>query len=1351
MSENLEGFFEALSSEGTTQAKGLSFTVESEKARKKLQEFALAHPEHFQLLAIAGLYALGSRHFHLTVDADDFRLEAESELPRLPFTNLWSYASGGGEAVGYRLLALSLLTSTRLDNIAWSVSSRDEDGSWDYSLSIKSGEPGVSAISKSADGVTGIRLQARRNSLGHVALRYLGRLKDRMTGQRNSEERLVRERMFLPKDTSLTINKVEILPDLSQDARRALAVLESGQAPTLFDSQTLFKSSSDLTASVVLLEPERAADPGLPGSPDSMLWIWNGLKMDSTALGAEFAGFRAFVWAAELQPDLSLSQLVSDRAKQTLENKVKSLTRELLEKYVPTLTQEIRQSNADLGAEPFLGRLEIVKSALRARISLSKARTRLGRLNRILIECPILLGSDETGVRRWISFEEIWKELEASRPVAVWNVGEISPLPAYPGRPLVLETKQKDIKLLRRLIPKWGIIEASKVEQNLSEMLRKQDLPTIEGSLGGRFDLGGEAIEWSFSAAVSSSRLLLAGADGVRVLSRQNDWPVGVTVRVSEDQRVDYSGKFMDSALESSLLGGLLRELAKAIGQLDSQRLLEEEAVRSLLKFLKTSGSHSGLLEYDWLPVWSAEKGLHVISPAAYLKHLEEMRAPCFYLSSPPQTPETLTGHAAKLKIALIFDSESDTLEKVLGQKTVQASWLNSLQQLLADPPGLIWSAKLSAPLAFPQLRSLWMGVIARGGLPEGESLRRDLVSGLLVGEQQSAWLYPSLEVRAEWVDGWPDSQGTEWGLGGVDAERTLGRACLCLGERFLTEAQPAMLLKVDPLLLSSWIFDLLAEPQRGSAKGSHREEKNLLSESVVRSILTFLRTKERLPILLELDWLTVWSAESGTHTISPTAFLQHLVEMKAPCFYLPAPPESIEPFPEPVAKLRIALLNDSDAEALGKVIGRKHIRASWLCSLKAFSVDPPGLLWSAKLSVTLPFPQLRSLWMGVLATGTLPKGESLRQDVMAEQVVCERRFDWKYPSLMIRAEWFDGWPGCEGTDWEYGGRDTVLTLDRACQRLAARFLLKAGPAAVLDMDPALLATWMYELVSKPGGRNQPYFLSKGGRKVSFDSLPSVVDYVCLPADLESAQLGVVYLPGPLAKDLAEIDGSRTWQEVSSAEEALRRNLLGKCVDETTPETSEIQYSSEESRTSLNEPIQRQKFQRPVKPPVPPKIENASEIDPAKKVDRRLEVEAGPKTEHPEPVKIPPLEQSSVLVDPASLRRSELQELFDDLQYFIEEPIRSQYRRFLQALKIKPEEHGFLQVASNDVVLRRDAIALLPEASQRVYLHSALFSTFNRLRHEVTDLDERNFHLALLGWAIRSGKGPPDPRTKRPT
>lgn len=846
----LEGLFDALMEEGTTQERGLSFTLESEKARKKLQEFAVAHPEHFQLLALAGLYALGARSFEVIADADDFALHTELLLEREMFEKLWSRAGGSGNRHGARLLALSFLTSARLDEVEWRILSSDEHGPWSYRLPIKGGEVAQAQLGPGEPGQSGTRLSVKRRSLGLVAKRYLERLRDRLVQREGADERLLRERLFLTKDSRLSVNGKFFEPSHASLPVRALAVMESGPVPTLVECDLPFRADRGATIGVILVHPSQVDVAALPGERNSLLWIWNGLTMDRTSLGEEFSYFRAFVWADELQPDLSLSQLISNDAKQKLERAAKTLARDLLHSYVSKLGQELSGQGDLLDDQPFRERLKVVKKALRDRISLKRARNRLASLNRALIACPILLGSDSLGKVRWWTFEEIWMELEEKRSVAASPAGESWVVPACPERPVVLCTEPEDWEMLSALLPSWALKRTEDVLARIESLEQgASELREADGDYRGAFKLAQWEFRWRFSSGQEFSTLHCPGTAGLVTLRPWAETLQGFAVTCRDRLQATYDAKLVDRELAESLQRRLLEELCRemAEGPLKPDDLKYLDACSGVVQSLTGSTAVGAVREIAWLPVYSLGYGLEKISLLSLEGRLQTLDCPCYELTRVPDQLDPLPSPWTEVPFVLCQPRGRSALSSALGRRMIPGRWLSKARRCSPDLGGGIWSGTLATWERPEAVQSLNLWVAADGELAKGESRRVEYREGVAVLDQTRPWVYPGLKLEIHWSRGWPGCEGTPWVLGGEACESDLSTACLLLGRSFLEQAEMESFLQAPPELLAGWTFDLLSDPVHRDLRVLLRADGRKISLRELSSEIVYFRQADQL------------------------------------------------------------------------------------------------------------------------------------------------------------------------------------------------------------------------------------------------------------------------------------------------------------------------------------------------------------------------------------------------------------------------------------------------------------------------------------------------------------------------
>jgi hypothetical protein len=835
----LEQLFAGLAGEGTTQERGASFTLASEKAREKLQEFALSEPANFQLLAVAGLFALGSRSFEISVDADDFILSADHSLDREPFKDLWAYVSRGSEqsaVIGSRLLAMALLTSVRLGDVLWSIESNDEQGDWRFALTVRRGQLLEEAPRASTrQGLAGTRLQAKRKHLGQIAERYLNRWLGNEGPSPNRDLQLLRKRLFIPSACTLMLNGVcaGVTP---APAGAVLAVLETEGAPRLAACQNTHRLSRDYCASILLCDPGLDDRGVLPGEGNQMHWIWHGLSMRGTPLEGDLRHVRAFVWAPQLRPDLSFTSLVDNRDKQALERNIRNLARDLLDRFVRQLSLEIANSG-QLDPGPFATRLAMVRELILERIDPRKDPSRFASLNRALIDCPLFPGSGEDGRPRWVSFREIWMELGSQRRVA--RLETYQEVPAWPGRPLVLFATAADTEMFRPRFPFFRLFPGATVLEQLDKLAPRPGMPTArpEASpalLHGSTTVAGHAVLWSLEKGAAErfqadpamgGTLMVRLPGGAAFLDGTLGLPAGFSALVEADWRLAYEGGLADQGLREQLAVSLAASFCAAVSaRPDPAEPLDAWLSSMALRWIAALPSSIGpWQEQAWLAI--AQNGrMRRCSPGALQKDLARLQAPPYAAPWESKLPAKLPLDWQAVPLVLAAPGQFEVLAELLGQPVQEVRGFELLLQrrLPAWPQQLmVWSGCLEgaeAGAVSPDLLSLRLGIPRSRPGAHRRARVANLLRGYFLAESSQAWQLPYVRVQADWRDGWPDGKGeARLGVAPGGASSTMYRACLRLGLQFLGQAPAEAILAAEPEVVATLIFELLSDPQTAS------------------------------------------------------------------------------------------------------------------------------------------------------------------------------------------------------------------------------------------------------------------------------------------------------------------------------------------------------------------------------------------------------------------------------------------------------------------------------------------------------------------------------------------------------
>ncbi len=911
---DIEKLFAGLAGVGTTEASGLGFTLESEKAREKLQQFALAQPENYQLLVLAGLYALGCRHFELTIDADDFRVQADTPLDREPFSHLWSFVSRGSDSptvIGCRLLAMAVLTSVRLDEMEWSLESQDAAGPWRFQAVVRRGLLRESPLQSGDVPIPGVSLWVRRRKLSQIAMRFVARLFGR--GRGGFDEALIRRRVVLPRGASLVCNGQPLTPDLPR-SERVLASLSTGQAPDLIEAPLAYRLERDYDIAVVLCRPAeegRGEEGGLPGEDNQAVWVWNGLRMDSTVLGGELDCCRAMVWAPSLHPDLSFSSLVDNRDKQALERNVRSMARELIDRWVREVSPKVAGSEPQFDA--FESEREMVRYAVRHRLDPGRDWKRLASLNRALSEFPLLVGSGPDGKVRWISLLEIRRELDAGRAVAAFSAtpgGESPPLvPAWHDRPLVLYTSTRERDFLNGRFPSWRLGSAEQVLEQLGKLQRVArplvDTETVPPLLKGEFTFEGAALRWEIfrlpgAGKRAPAQLQVRRPDGTSFCDSGRRLPPGMRITAKADWMPTFRGELLDQGLANRLEQRLLEELCQAMVEAYSSRppTTVEAELTGLILGLKGRSWEGRLLALPWLLLSDGDGHPRRCSPAQLKSELEQIEAPLYAMPWTEEVEEGMCGpwrEARILRVPRTVVREAERLvgRPVLGAEVMTAA-LRHVRPRAKAVTSSLWRGELSSAQRStlgPGIERFEMAIFPARGYATACRLKES-VHGYPLPERDSSVGYPGVELMLDWTVGWAGERGERrWREPGDEREaQVLREGCLQLARSFLEQAQPHQVLEADPEGLATMLFDLLSED-------SGPTEKLLLTAAggrvsvegvvAVDGVARYFSRKEAHP-----------DPEVWADAVYLPGSLRETVEMLTACRWEPVPAKTAAPAP---------------------------------------------------------------------------------------------------------------------------------------------------------------------------------------------------------------------------------------------------------------------------------------------------------------------------------------------------------------------------------------------------------------------------------------------------------------------
>jgi hypothetical protein len=824
MSEaEVERLYAGLAGEGRTEAQGLGFTLESSRAREKLQEFALDQPENYQLLVLAGLFALGSRRFHLTIDADELVVTGERPAPRQPLTDLWSFVSRGSTdatVIGFRLLAMAILTSVRFDEMEWTLESVDGEGGWRHQVRVRRGLLSESGPAAHAPAGSGFLVRARRKSLSQVARRFFGRWFHSRARRDPPDEALIRRRVLLPRGGELICNGKPLLQ--RPTAGGVLAVLQTGEAPQLVECSCLHTLQRDYTLTLLLCHPSTSSQSPLPGQPNHIQWIWNGLSMDSTTLGQELEAFRAFVWAPELRPDLSFTSLVDNRDKQALERTVRSLARELLDRWVREFSAGLKTEDDLSSSRDLLG---MVRQIIRRRIDTNKDWSRLASLNRALVDCPLMAGSGPDGRQRLVTFRDIYSELNAGRPVAAFfPETPPRPVPAWPDRPLVLYSDAEDYEFLRSRFPRFEFASADLLLKRLDALSAKSPGVVPSSSRGkrpalsGTSSVGDVALNWWLPEPVAdgpaSVGTLIVKGDARSFEDRTLGLPKGIVVEARADWAESYLGGLSDSRLRGEIKRALLSDLCRALAERLRGKVTElgcrfsEALLEALTEPSLISAELSGL---EWLAVRNLQGATSLKSPdqmAGTLRTGLPLYAQSWSCPLPARVPPAWLD----VPVAIVSPSAWNGLAVLLGQEVHDARVFNDLPNRVAPNwvPALWFGAIGKSDLRSPHVRALSMNILRSGSQRLAIS-----VQGMFI-KVTSHKILPHVHLAVDWETGWP-GDGAKVLLGGPSSEERreiLRQGCRVLARMFFASVAAEHICSVPPDLVGEMMFELLSEPE---------------------------------------------------------------------------------------------------------------------------------------------------------------------------------------------------------------------------------------------------------------------------------------------------------------------------------------------------------------------------------------------------------------------------------------------------------------------------------------------------------------------------------------------------------
>lgn len=607
------------------------FTLRSDKAREKLKNFALAHPENYFLLIIAALYTLGARRLELKVDADDLELVGDAALERERLTDFWQLlAESGKESTGeaLRLFALAILTSSRFQSVDWELSATDSQGGFCYRQKIRKGDVSAATVTSLEYAPVGLKIKVKRRALNQVAQRFFTHLTDGFFAREGLERQIVLSRVFLGAFQTFSFNQ-SALPCLTSSV--ALGASRSGAVPHVVDAEYEIQRPGEHSVLALISSPEGVES--LPGVKSRITWIWHGLCMGSSDLNLPFDFCRAFVVADRLSTDLSLTSVTETWEKGRAERAARDAMRDLMHHLTLVFLENQdrdRRESWDLRIEKLL--LKVIAH----RIQTSRSRQRLAKFNRDLIACPLFWGSADDGSERRYTLAELWERIETGKEIACFEPGEESAnsVPACPERPLIITTQETGLVTLRSVFGAQSLLSgravARKVETMLGKLRRASAQPNLAAGpkIQGKLSWQGHAVTWSvyLNWPPSSPGRIEMQKDGRSFFhSAGLSLPPGLQVSGQFGWELDYRGRPPDRDAVADLLRAVFGSLADFLASRGGGYPGEEEGAaarvlwESMLGNWPTAGDEMPARLTAWVPVYLPHAGWTRTSPADLL------------------------------------------------------------------------------------------------------------------------------------------------------------------------------------------------------------------------------------------------------------------------------------------------------------------------------------------------------------------------------------------------------------------------------------------------------------------------------------------------------------------------------------------------------------------------------------------------------------------------------------------------------------------------------------------------------------------------------------------------------------
>jgi len=755
VTDSLQDFLQELAEAGDTQGTGSGFTLRSDKAREKLKKFALAHPENYFLLVLAGLHALGGRCFSMRVDADDLEVRADCRVEPECLTNLWESVAGGkeGEAdAGLRLLGLAILTSVRFGRVDWTIDSCDSR----LRQSVKGEQLSEPSCDRLSNPVEGTIIQVKRKDVKSVASRFISQLSRRILARDWDEEKLISERVFLGTMKSFEFNKKAL--DCRAETSPALAVFRVGEGLESFGGKHLFVEKGELNVAVVLGKRTE-----LPGEAKKVSWLWHGLRMGETRLGLSYDFCRAFALADDLRCDLSLTSVADTWARQ----KAVRLAREAVRRALELLAVRYREIQGEYYQSQDGEMEECLLEVLGKRIDVRRNRHRMGSFNDSLLRCPFFQVGTPDGRKRRADLFEIWEWIEKGQNPALFREeSEWQEVEAWADRPVVIYASRRHSSTLIDIFGENAFHRGTTIARSIEKLVAggKAFLPPTQPVFSGEIVIGDDKLFWALEISEQPGVLTVLRNNRTYFQDRILSLPDGLQLYGEVPWEPNFGGRLSDQELAGKLVDSVRLAIATELDKkTEKPSTGDYEAISSVIRSLGSewaSWEKSGLANLCWLV--GRGRANEWISPSSLALKREQEGLP-FYYTTVEQAEQRDPHSLEELPFHLIL---STTCLQALPSDFHD---VQGVELLHARPPYTFPEAdwvsvsvdRASIPRAPDDLLAVRVGFPEVGAdrVGQGVDLEMNLRGHKLQTRPVSSFVGPAV-ICLELEKGWPDSRG---------------------------------------------------------------------------------------------------------------------------------------------------------------------------------------------------------------------------------------------------------------------------------------------------------------------------------------------------------------------------------------------------------------------------------------------------------------------------------------------------------------------------------------------------------------------------------------------------------------